>query len=609
MPDTAQKPARVWLALVLMVAAATRLVGLSALPPALLPDEAGNSYDAYCLLETGKDRWGAFLPLHLEAFGKGDFRPALYAYLTVPFVGFLGPEHLDVAVRLPAAIWGVATIAGLYALVRRHCDRRTALWAALFLTLSPWHLRLSRFGHESALTPGFLVFALLLLSKAGWPLRDPTDPATSRPRLRRGWMAAFGAVVALALYSYASMWLFVPAMLLTGMYVYRGFCWNASGWGCAHLDSRSARAEARGSLLTGSIAGCGESGQERCGTGILPVETQAGSLCHNFCHGLIAFAVVIAPLVWAMSTHWDQVSGRARYASLFHQGWPWTQALKQAGTQYLAHYGPTWLFTKGDQSLQSSTPGVGQLNWIMAPLLAVGLVVTWRRRRENRAYLLLLAWLLLYPAASALCTDGPHTNRAACGIGVFEWIAAIGTSPLIGWWSARRGRGTLLSAMLLAAVLANGVWSFWRYAAFVQQPSMTPLFQTDLREAVVYLRDHWTAYDRMFISDHVSRKHAWGNEHPYIYVLTYLPVEPARFQAWEKAVGYRRPYGFHYVESAGPFTFGTQPEVLKEQFRAHPEQRVLIVGRPGDVTGGQLLHTIRDACGEVRFELIEVLPR
>ncbi|MFH0982754.1 MAG: tetratricopeptide repeat protein [Planctomycetota bacterium] len=36
------------------------------------------------------------------------------------------------------------------------------------------------------------------------------------------------------------------------------------------------------------LAARGRSGQERCGTGIqAPAETQAGSLCHNFCHGLL----------------------------------------------------------------------------------------------------------------------------------------------------------------------------------------------------------------------------------------------------------------------------------------------------------------------------------
>ncbi|MFH0982645.1 MAG: hypothetical protein V2A79_14065 [Planctomycetota bacterium] len=39
------------------------------------------------------------------------------------------------------------------------------------------------------------------------------------------------------------------------------------------------------------LAACGKSGQERCGTGILPVKTQAGSLCHNFSNGLLGLLV------------------------------------------------------------------------------------------------------------------------------------------------------------------------------------------------------------------------------------------------------------------------------------------------------------------------------
>ena len=39
----------------------------------------------------------------LEAFGHGDYRSALYAYLTIPFVALLGPDQLALAVRLLAA--------------------------------------------------------------------------------------------------------------------------------------------------------------------------------------------------------------------------------------------------------------------------------------------------------------------------------------------------------------------------------------------------------------------------------------------------------------------------------------------------------------------------
>ena len=564
MPDIRRKSAAILLALVLVPAIATRLVGLSSAPPALMPDEAGNGYDAYCLLETGRDRWGAPFPLHLEAFGKGDFRPALYAYLTVPLVAVLGPQHFELATRLPAACWAVLTIVCFYGLVSRVCDRRTALWAALLLALSPWHIRISRFGHESALTPGFLIFALALLAKAGWPLCGRDDEEAPADRLRWPGMTALGVILALSFYSYASMCLFIPAMALAVACIYRGF-----------LRRALAGRQSRRALLA----------------------------------GLIAFVPLIVPIAWLTFTQWSQVHGRAGYVSLFHQGLPLADVLKQAGAQYLAHYGPVWLFKSGDASPLSSTPHVGQLNWILLPLLAVGLYVMWRRRKDNRACALIVAWLLLHPLASAVCTDGPHSGRAACGIGVFQWIAAIGISALTTRWSDRPGRGWLVGGILLAAVLANGAWAFHQYVTWVRGPLMRHLHQTDLRDAVVFLRDRWLDYDRIFISDHTSNEHEWANLHPYIYVAIYLPVEPARFQTWEKTVGYRRPeHGFHYVESAGPFTFSTQPTVLAEQFRNHPGQRVLVVGRPGDVSGGRLLQTIKDPPGQVRFELIEVIP-
>jgi hypothetical protein len=557
---------------VLALTATTRLIGLASNPPALIPDEASNAYDAYCLLETGRDRWGVAHPLHLEAFGKGDYRPALYAYVVAPFVALLGPERLDLAVRLPAALWGIGTVAGLYALVSRVGDRRTAFWAALFLALSPWHLRISRFGHESALTPGFVILALLLLARAGWPLRGSHRCGTSAG-VRNRWMVVFGALVGLSFYTYASMWLFMPAMLLAGAFIYRH----------AVLGSPSAAAS------SGDVA------RSRPHRPLLAA--------------VIAFLIVIAPLAWTTGAHWAQVSGRARHASLFQPGVSVGHSLARAAVQYATHYGPTWLFTRGDRSALSPLPGVGQINWYLLPLLPLGLITMWRQRRENRAYLVVLAWLLLYPLASALAQDAPHGNRAACGIGVFEWIAAVGFSTLTMRWANRPRTGCILGGVLAGAVLLNGAWVLHRYVTTVRSPFMAHLLQADLREAVVYLRGRWTDYDRIFISDHTSNRQEWANLHPYVYVLTYLPVTPVQFQSWNKAISYPPPdYGFHQVESMGPFTFSTRPEVLKEYFGNHPNDKVLIVGRPGDITtGGRLLHTIVDGRRAKRFELIEVV--
>ncbi|MFH0983418.1 MAG: hypothetical protein V2A79_18015 [Planctomycetota bacterium] len=76
-------------------------------------------------------------------------------------------------------------------------------------------------------------------------------------------------------------------------------------------------------------AACGESGQERCGTGIqAPAETQAGSLCHNFCHGLLAVAGALCagvmlggvlawgPLRWAPFARLEPYAGTTELAAV-----------------------------------------------------------------------------------------------------------------------------------------------------------------------------------------------------------------------------------------------------------------------------------------------------
>ena len=56
-------------------------------PPSPSLDEVSIGYNAYSILTTGKDEYGAYLPMLLRA---RRFPPALYVYLTIPFVWVLG---------------------------------------------------------------------------------------------------------------------------------------------------------------------------------------------------------------------------------------------------------------------------------------------------------------------------------------------------------------------------------------------------------------------------------------------------------------------------------------------------------------------------------------
>ena len=179
----------------ILVGAAVRLVWLADVPLGLHQDEASIGYEAWALLEHGISRHGYPYPVHFVAWGSGQ--NALYAYLCMPFIWLLG---LNVwAVRLPQALLGVAALFAMYAVGRRLVDRRFALCALFVLVVSPWHVMASRWGLESNMLPVLLLFAFALLLRG-----------LERPR----YVVAAFAVLALALYAYATAYVFVPLFVL-----------------------------------------------------------------------------------------------------------------------------------------------------------------------------------------------------------------------------------------------------------------------------------------------------------------------------------------------------------------------------------------------------------
>ena len=92
--------------IVIVLAILIRVVNLSSVPPHLTPDEAALGYNAYSILKTGRDEHGAFLPIVFKSFG--DYKPGLYVYLTVPFVGLMGLNEFSV--RFPSALMGTISI-------------------------------------------------------------------------------------------------------------------------------------------------------------------------------------------------------------------------------------------------------------------------------------------------------------------------------------------------------------------------------------------------------------------------------------------------------------------------------------------------------------------
>ena len=134
---------------ILLLAAILRLYKLSTVPPSASLDEVSIGYNAYSLYKTGVDEYGSKFPILLRAYD--DYRPALYVYF-VAFMEMIFGSTLF-AVRFPSVLLSLGTVYLSY-LVCRELFRKiknieeVSLIVALFLSISPWHIYISRLGHE-----------------------------------------------------------------------------------------------------------------------------------------------------------------------------------------------------------------------------------------------------------------------------------------------------------------------------------------------------------------------------------------------------------------------------------------------------------------------------
>lgn len=155
------KQQRIAFAAVIVVAALLRFVQLGSIPYGINQDEAERGYEAYSLLQTGHDMHGNPWPLTLEAYSAlHDNASAISAYAAIPFTALLGPGVY--AVRIPSAIAGLITVCAVMLLARRVSKQwNIAMIAGAVLAVSPWHLTISRTGHEAVWLPTLFVLGAL----------------------------------------------------------------------------------------------------------------------------------------------------------------------------------------------------------------------------------------------------------------------------------------------------------------------------------------------------------------------------------------------------------------------------------------------------------------
>lgn len=130
-----------------------RFYNLEDVPKGLNVDEASMGYNAFSLLETGKDRYGQSWPLVFRSFGS--FQMPLYTYFTMIPVWFFGNQIFSV--HFVSAVSGVILIVISF-LIFRKIDYSLGLMSAFLVAISPWSVLFHRMATEATL--GLSLFSL-----------------------------------------------------------------------------------------------------------------------------------------------------------------------------------------------------------------------------------------------------------------------------------------------------------------------------------------------------------------------------------------------------------------------------------------------------------------
>lgn len=200
---------------VLLLGILVRFYALGSVPAGLNQDEASMGYDAYALLHYGLDRNGMHNPVQMIAWGSGQ--NALQAYATMPFIALFDLSVFSI--RLVPALFGVFCLMLFYWIARKIAGPKLAVIALFILSISPWHIVLSRWALESNFLPGTILIAMAFLILA-----------QERPRLLYLSFAFF----ALSLYAYSTAYAFVPLFfVIYGVYALKRKIYSFKDWAIA----------------------------------------------------------------------------------------------------------------------------------------------------------------------------------------------------------------------------------------------------------------------------------------------------------------------------------------------------------------------------------------
>jgi 4-amino-4-deoxy-L-arabinose transferase-like glycosyltransferase len=470
-----------------------RFYQLGAIPASVEWDEAAIGYDAYSLLNTGKDQFGKFFPNTFRSLD--DWKPPIYEYTAIPSIAVWGLNAF--AVRFPSAFFGSFSVLAVYFLVRtvflniNFWSKRSVklgLLASFLLAVSPWSLQFSRAAFEVNVSVFITILAVTTFIKG----------LTNN---RFFILSAF--LFGLDLFSYHSTRIVAPLLLISLFIIFNKqlpikkimICFflilsffivffipiarspeaqirfkatNIFNPGARYLDERDLDREFLDMRQTDSKAGF----------------DLAGRIFHN---------------------------QRLIYTDY--------ETLKKSLGHYLSNFGFEFLFVKGDVPLHHA-PSFGLLHLIEFPIIFLGIIFI-LFKGLNKYTIVFLLWLLFVPIPDAVTREAPHAVRSELFLPVWQILGAVGLFTIYRFLK-RESEWVIMFFVIGFVSLFAINHAFYLHQYYVHTDyELSKNWLYGREEAVSFTEKVKGEYDKVLVSMKVDM--------PYIFWLFYSKYSPQKY--------------------------------------------------------------------------------
>lgn len=486
-----------------------RFYKLDSVPNGFREDETSIGYNAYSVLQTGKDEHGAFLPQNFKAFGEYKLPGYIYASVIPIKIFGLNP----IGIRFIAAMSGFLTVVVTFFLTKAlllyfENDKEESIpisylpyLTTFLIAVNPWSLHFSRSAFESTLANFLIVFGVFLFVKAVQSKRTAI-------------MSLSVISFALSMYTYNIARLFVPLLVIALIFIFRK---NAAKYSKINY------------IQLGLIIS------------VCAIPFAIGALKHGGADSTLGTLIFSSAKVQAGLQEFRSYFIQIPFSKILFNYF--TLTLWQYINNVFAHFSAAFYFISGPTDGSTSLGLNGQWYIFELPLFIWGLV--WLTKAKNVTTKIILCWIILLIMVSSITREPPQATRTFSLTYPITFLSSAGLYALLGQISKLRNiRLKYLSFFVTSTVIFYYI-AFYLISYYVRFPIFyAKAWRTADRDASYFINQNQNNYSHIIIDSQSGIA--------YSSLLVYLAYPPAVFQSevkWHP----EDSEGFTYPESFGKF--------------------------------------------------------